>query len=169
MTADEDGVTLPDRILMANPTKASAARPILWVTLIALLLVAVTSQVRVRTCVGDCAKPVEHACCVPEPADADCGCCENATEMSAPKGEDEGAGAGERERDCCITIAFAVEMAPCVEEAKLPTTLPAICWIAPLPQPAVRVLQSARPFYFDRGPPRIDGRTALRATQVLLI
>ena len=171
LTADEDGVTLPDRIPMATPTTTSAVRPTLWVTLIALLLVALTSQVRVRTCVGECAEPVEQTCCVAEPADAGdacCGCCEDGEEAPTPSGGD-GEGAGGCDGGCCITIAFDVDMAPSVDVAKLPTMLPAICWIAPLPQPAVRVLQSARPFYFDRGPPRIDGRTALRATQVLLI
>jgi len=161
---------------MHNPTTTGAARSTLWVTLIALLLVAMTSQVRVRTCIGDCsdtAATLASACCegpqllVVDDESCDCcGCCDE----SEPQGEEPCEdGAGDCEGGCCITIAFDVDMAPNVDVAKLPAMLPAICWIAPLPQPEVRVLESARPFYFDRGPPRIDGRTALRATTVLLI
>ena len=67
---------------MIDLTRQRASRWTLWVTLLALLLVAMTSTVEVQTCVGACGEPVavERACCSNEPApDLDascCGCCD---------------------------------------------------------------------------------------------
>ena len=84
--------------------------------------------------------------------------------MPAPHGEDdEGAGG------CCVTIDFSVEMAPDIAAAKLPPLPFVSCWAPPMAAAQARVFEAPRPFCFDRGPPRVDARTALRATQVLLI
>ena len=138
---------------MHNPT-ASRARSILWVTLTALLLVALTSRMEVRTCLGDCQPTVAtDSCCAAPSGDVEstvddgcCGCCDEGSPERAPGDDepgDDGDGAGGREGGCCVTIAFDVDMAPNVDAAKAPLAIPAICWVTPLPVPAwlVNVVQ----------------------------
>ena len=155
---------------MIDLTRQRASRQTLWVTLLALLLVAMTSTVEVQTCVGACGEPVavERACCSNEPApDLDascCGCCDEPADEAPSDREDD-----EDEGGCCVTIDFDLEQAPTPTVGKLRLPTPAVCWLEPLPTPAAQIFGAARPFYYDRGPPRIDQRTALRATQVLLI
>ena len=155
---------------MTEPTRQHASQPTLWVTLLALLLVAMTSTVEVRTCVGACGEPaaVERACCSQLATDLDascCGCCDEPTD-EAPSERDD----SERDDDgCCVTFDFDLDQAPTPTVGKPRLPAPAVCWLEPLPTPAARIFESSRPFHYDRGPPRIDRRTALRATQVLLI
>ena len=150
---------------MEGSIRNRATRPASWVALLALLLVALTGTVELRTCSGSCeAAPAAASCCVDADASNDCcGCCESPAERPAPADDEDG------DSGCCTTVDFDVDQAPSSAATKFSAPTPEICWIAPLPALATRVYESARPFNFDRGPPRVDERTALRATQVLLI
>ena len=156
---------------MGNRASTNRAQPILWITLVALLLVAMTSQVEVRTCLGACgdmAAVESMSCCAstddaPEDqsADACCGCCEDGEAPVHPSDDEDGG--------CCLTIDFDVDQAPNVTPFQLPPAAPVVCWVAPTWSAEVRVLEAPRGHGFDRGPPRTDQGAALRATQVLLI
>jgi len=169
---------------MGNRASTNRAQPILWITLVALLLVAMTTGAQLRTCLGACqdgapedrTAPAAAASCCASNEDANedvasscCGCCEgsgDSEEGGTGEGDD---GAGAPAGGCCVTLAFDVELAPSEAPTELRVGVPAACWVARTAPPMVRVFEQPRPFCFDRGPPRIDGRTALRATQVLLI
>lgn len=135
----------------------------------ALLLVTLASKVEVRTCIGVCADQAAAtpACCsTPTAADAAascCGCCEVPSDRQPTPDDDDD------DRGCCVTIDFDVDQAPASDPCKVRMAAPIVCWVEPLPRPAARVVEAARPCHYDRGPPRIDRQTALRATQVLLI
>ncbi|MEC9048394.1 MAG: hypothetical protein VYA51_10300 [Planctomycetota bacterium] len=156
---------------MPTSTQKRATRATLWISMVALLLVAMTSQVEVRTCLGVCAIDVASApSCCDEVAPFDvsstcCGCCEQPGE-DAPAPDDP---TPAEDDGCCVTIAFDVDQAPGPETCKLRLPPAVICWLEPLKTAVARVPEAARPFYYDRGPPRVDQRTVLRATQVLLI
>ena len=171
---------------MGNRASTNRAQPILWITLVALLLVAMTSQVEVRTCLGACgdiAAVESMSCCAStddtsaddtladdtladdaQPAQSDnecCGCCDDGEAPTDPSDEEEDG--------CCLTIDFDVDQAPNVTPFQLPPAAPVVCWVAPTWSAEVRVLEAPRGHGFDRGPPRTDQGAALRATQVLLI
>ena len=169
---------------MRSDTTTRTTKTTLWVTLVALLLVAMTTGAQLRTCLGACqdgaregrtAQAAASSCCASnEDANEDvasscCGCCEgsgDSEEGGTGEGED---GAGAPAGGCCVTLAFDVELAPSGAPTELRVGVPAACWVARTAPPMMRAFEQPRPFCFDRGPPRIDGRTALRATQVLLI
>ena len=159
---------------MGNRASTNRAQPILWITLVALLLVAMTSQVEVRTCLGACGDiaAVESMSCCASTDDARedqsgksddtcCGCCEDREAPVHPSDDEDGG--------CCLTIDFDVDQAPNVTPFQLPPAAPVVCWVAPTWSAEVRVLEAPRGHGFDRGPPRTDQGAALRATQVLLI
>ena len=159
---------------MGNRASTNRAQPILWITLVALLLVAMTSQVEVRTCLGTCgdiAAVESMSCCASTddvreaqsgPSDdACCGCCEDGEAPVHPSDEEDGG--------CCLTIDFDVDQAPNVTPFQLPPAATVVCWVAPTWSAEVRVLEAPRGHGCDRGPPRTDQGAALRATQVLLI
>lgn len=169
---------------MATSGTNRRARPILWITLVALILVAMTSQVEVRTCLGSCgadAAVASMSCCAStddagkddaggdlsdQRADDCCGCCEGG---EAPADPSEGDPSEGEDDGCCLTIDFDVDQAPSVTPFQLPPAAPVVCWVAPTWSAEVRVLEAPRGHGFDRGPPRTDQGAALRATQVLLI
>jgi len=68
-----------------------------------------------------------------------------------------------------VTVAFDVELAPIDMIVDMPDMAACMCAvIAPCWQRMLtRTVERQRPF--DRGPPRVDRRTALRACTVLLI
>ncbi len=156
---------------MPTSTQKRATRTALWISTVALLLVAMTNKVEVRTCLGVCAIDVASATsCCGEVASFDvsstcCGCCEQPGD-DAPAPNDP---APDEDDGCCVTLAFDVDQAPGPEVCKLRLAPAVICWLEPLLTAVARVPEAVRPFYYDRGPPRVDQRTVLRATQVLLI
>jgi hypothetical protein len=163
---------------MRTAPSARATKATLWVTLVALLLVTMTSGAELRTCLGMCHAAADAAtttsCCAVSDAEdgsaldspaSCCGCCDH-------DGEDEdlgGGGADAPAGGCCVTIAFDVELAPSGAAAEVCLDAPAAVWTELCAPPNARVAEAARPSHYDRGPPRVDGRTALRATLVLLI
>lgn len=159
----------------ALPTTRTT-RPILWIAVLALLVAAIGSQLRMRTCVGECCEleAVASACCQLEAAIADDGCCGCCDEVDAARdGEtDDGESGNQRggcAPGCCLTMDFDVELAP----IDVPVELPMAFALALPPLPfalapaAAREFETLRPF--DRGPPRVDRSTALRVCTVLLI
>ena len=172
-------------------------RPILWIAVLALLLSAIGSQLRVKTCIGECCATETMTCSVSQhdsfAKHACCDCCDETAQPGedAPLGDDQPLGdqplgdqptgdqpLGDRPpgewRDgctpgCCVTVDFEIEMAP----IDVPVELPMVLALAlpPIPQSfapmPAREVLRLRPF--DRGPPRIDRSTALRVCTVLLI
>ncbi|MFT4511582.1 MAG: hypothetical protein ACI89X_003351 [Planctomycetota bacterium] len=155
-------------------------RPILWIAVVALLLAAVGSQLRVTTCTGECCAVEAAACCQLTTDDAtghECrGCCDDETPNAASPNErpsdDESPLSeprGECMPGCCLTMDFDIELAP----IDVPVELPLAFALALPPTPQsfapmlVREAERLRPF--DRGPPRVDRSTALRVYTVLLI
>ncbi|MCK5940565.1 MAG: hypothetical protein KAI24_01250, partial [Planctomycetes bacterium] len=93
-----------------------------------------------------------------------CCCCDDDGEPPRDDDDDGACGTG-----CCITIAFDVDLAPTVvaDDLPIPAMLPCGWPVAPRAPPLVR--EAERRSTCDGGPPRVDRRTALRATTVLLI
>jgi hypothetical protein len=153
-------------------------RPILWIAVVALLLAAVGSQLRVTTCVGECCEVETAACCQIE-TDAITGdaCCDCSDESPSDQpgeapSDDESPLSDPRGGclpDCCLTMDFDIEMAPIDVPVEVPLTFALA--LPPAPQSFapmhVRKFERLRPF--DRGPPRVDRSTALRVCTVLLI
>lgn len=160
---------------MRSLTNKQASGPILWIALAVLVLAALGNHLTFKTCVGDCCH--DAASMVVAEADttdgeragdghaACCGCCAN----NKPGNKSEDQARGTCDPGCCITLAFDIEMAPAdaVEELPpLPVIAIPVC-MTQLARPTPREVRRLRPF--DRGPPRIDRCTALRACTVLLI
>ena len=181
LTADRVLHTLPpptDRRMPSNST-SRPSQSILWIAVIVLALVALGNQMRLTTCIGDCCQAELSSCCdADESLSADtgqlasCDCCDQHGDATGDRSPAEGA-PGSISRtcapDCCLAVTFDVDMAPIATPVRLPTlavatftpALPA-CLSTP-----VREVVRTRPF--DRGPPRIDRCTAMRACIVLLI
>jgi hypothetical protein len=151
---------------------------ILWIALVVLALAALGNHMTLKTCVGECCAVEAMSCCEDElsvPAGtAKESCCSrcgthNDAADETPRGDEPDFATGACAPGCCITVAFDVDMAPIAAPVQLPTLAthaPAPALPACLPTPA---RQAVRERPFDRGPPRIDRRTALRAYVVLLI
>ena len=181
----------------SRPTSAPA-RATLWVAVL-LLLVTALAHLRLSRCIGDCGTGTDEAaasCCAVVTVDLTdgatccgccgccdcCDCCDCATPAAAAKrgrldvavddGQDapQGSVRGTCAPGCRLTITFeGVEFAPAPAGTQLADGTPAA--FVPLatnwPTPDRRPLTRGRPF--DRGPPRVDAGTALRACTVLLI
>lgn len=146
-------------------------RVILWIALVAMVLMSAARTVRYRTCLSGCCEPTESTCCATAHGERDdccqegacCGCCELPGDDRGDDDEDCG------DPDCCITVAFDVELSKSVDAGcELP--LPDLAFeravhtpFAALPRQVVRT----RPF--ERGPPRPPRTVELRRTTVLLI
>ena len=142
----------------------------------AVLLASFVDGLRLRTCLGDCCAVVEADCCSTASSDAHAPCCDHhccGTTAESPADDDD----PERSPDetdptcspgCCATITFDVELAPSDAGCELPPLPPPAMWMTGWPTarsaPAVPV-----PWPIQRGPPRVDRRTELRACTVLLI
>lgn len=146
-------------------------QPILWIATVALLLLAFGNRMQLTTCVGDCCAVEVASCCRDAATDEVthdcCGCCER--DGGESDGDDPDSTGGTCDSGCCVTLAVDVELAPATTPAELPDHQPLAFeparpkFVASQPRAEVRT----RPF--DRGPPRIDRRTAMRACVVLLI
>jgi len=163
---------------MLSTATSRQPKTILWIAAIALLLTALGNQMRLQTCVGECNATAVVSCCDAGPSttgdaveQACCGCCDGLPSLhggDAPAGDLPDSLFGACKSGCCITVAFDIELAPFAlpshhaPTAALPHPTPSGC----LPC-LVREVVRTRPF--DRGPPRVDRRTALRACVVLLI
>ena len=157
---------------------ARLKRPILWIAVLALLLSAISSQLRVTTCIGDCCASEVTASEVttcsqsqegPTGTHTSCDCCDESSEELPCDDDPLGESRGACMPGCCLTMDFDIEMAPIDVPVELPLTLalalpPTQQSFAPMP---TREFERLRPF--DRGPPRIDRSTALRVCTVLLI
>ena len=165
---------------MLYPATSQRSRTVLWAAALVLLLAAIGNRLSLSTCVGECCDVEVASCCatsdVATPTDGEdhgcCSCCE--TELTThkdttPPGETPGSPSGGCHPKCGLQIAIAIEMAPFA--VSVPQPIPAPMLLAPaLPgcqASLVRTVARTRPF--DRGPPRTDQRTALRACVVLLI
>ena len=160
-----------------SPSRPPLARAILWIALIALLVAGLASGLHIKACVGSCCAVAAIDSCDAPATDArthrtesgGCCCCADASDERRDGAPDPDQVRGACSPGCCITIAFDTELAPCdVPRAEMPfAAIAAGDDVAPAfgrdPEPLVRL----RPF--DRGPPRIDARTRLRASTVLLI
>jgi hypothetical protein len=184
LTADTERTTLRNGITALQTSRpTSITQPILWVAIIALIAASFGSQLRITKCLGGCA-PIAISCCTENAPIADEGCCsccsddetdpaQQARPESAaagfPTDQDRSATSGSCPSDCCITIAFDTELAPIEMQDNLPNMF-ALAFLpttqACLSMPARVVV---RPRLFDRGPPRVDESTALRACTLLLI
>jgi hypothetical protein len=150
--------------------------------LLALFLAGLAGGAHIKACVGSCCADVAAAdsCHAPATqAGADDtnsgGCCCCAKAGGERRGTDrDGTPEPDQVRGtcgpgCCITIAFDTELAPCdAKRTEMPlAAIGAGDDVAPAfgrdPEPLARL----RPF--DRGPPRVDALTRLRATTLLLI
>lgn len=178
-TADPEAASSP----LQTSQSTSIARPILWVAIVALIAASLGSQLRITKCLGECTS-VASSCCTPKTPlvdEACCGCCTDDEAVDTehvrptdsvagfPADHDPGATVGNCPSDCCITIAFDSELAPINMQVNMPDMfsmafLPFAQTCLPMP---ARVVM--RPRLFDRGPPRVDKCTAMRACTLLLI
>jgi len=169
--------------------KTSRTTPaILWIALALFVVAGLGNHLHFQTCTGDCcaqemdsardfrAAQLPAALASEEAADQCC-CCGEASARGATVRGDRDADEGEPldgarsscAPGCCVAIGFDIEMARLDGFAEAPS-LPACVFATPLgPQRSCppREFKSPRPF--DRGPPRVDRCTALRACTVLLI
>lgn len=144
--------------------------------MVALLLAAAGSQLSITTCIGKCCVVEVAACCQLEAGvatdDTCCGCCDDKAPGEKSPSDDETPLSDPRggcTPGCCLTMDFDIELAPISVPIELPLTFalalpPTTHSFAPMQADEVERL---RPF--DRGPPRVDQSTALRACTVLLI
>ena len=163
---------------MSSLRTARRARPITWITLIGLLLLAVAGRIEVRTCLGTCseARPTEQASCCSTSDEAPaqeiscCGCCDDEGRSGKSDGGDSDGGDSEgRDSGCCSTVHIEVDQAPSSSPVQVPLATLCLCWVAPAPAAASCAHAATGPHRFERGPPRVDAGLVLRATQVLLI
>lgn len=148
----------------------------------AVLLAAVGDGMRFVRCIGSCCgvdapaleQVVRAGCCGDEvhvaPTErVGCGCCaERPHGAGVPDGFDQ-KGDDDESPDCCVELTFALDPAPSADKAPVPDPGPLLFvqdFVVRVPVDAC-VPAYVRPF--DRGPPRIDARTSLRACTVLLI
>jgi hypothetical protein len=159
---------------MAHQSIEAGCRKTTWVVLTALMLVfclGLSSRSHFVVCTGKCcaratANPVlrDHcdSCCCREHAHA---------KHSDARGQEPGPGSQRRAclPGCCVDLAFDVELAPAPRAVT--EHVPNVAAIEPAPVchdvPTRSWPQWVWPH--DTGPPRIDQRTALRASTVLLL
>lgn len=178
-----------------RPTPRHRLSPLAILVIAALLLLGTAAgKLRIDRCVGECAVTATATSCCAAPEEGAsggcCGCCCEATSSHAKNTPAQhtptkhastamvhehrrtgGEVADEAERlPCCVTVAFGeVQFGPI--DVELPN-VPPVLYPPPVTPTIARPLafdDRALTLPFERGPPRIDARTALRASTVLLI
>ena len=142
--------------------------------MLAMLAAAFAGKVRMQACTGACcsvAATADTALPHDDGACSECSscCCEQQAAPERAEDEDDDGARGRCGPGCCVTIACEIELMPASRATfELPSFDLAVAPAPPLlPRLARRAPVRLRPF--ERGPPRIDGRTALRSCTVLLI
>lgn len=183
--------------MLSSPPR-NLTRAILWMALLALVLGVIGSQVRISKCTTDCCVVAVSSCCEADASHDTtttsslgsgtrcCGCCDHPVpqQRAAQDSSHDSAANEQRKHEtpwpqgdargtcppgCQVVVSFDLELAP-LDVPDAPTHLPALVF-APAdsrcPPAIARAVVRQRPF--DRGPPRVDRCTALRACTVLLI
>ena len=150
---------------------AQRPQPILWIAMFALVLMALGNHMRIKACTGQCGAVIASQCCSTEidvaaPSESCCCCSDTTGDL---EGEPEDEARSSCPIGCCFTLSFDIDIAPVCVPADGPHLTAQTLPPTPTGLPKLDVRRAAFQRPFDRGPPRVDRCSAMRACTVLLI